>query len=147
MFLDNDLIDHLKTKNSIDVDSLIIAEWNQNSLLNIENYGNYRWRPESQIFDDIEYKRLMSEYDSTDAINSYNDALESNTISKYIAEDPENPLIFLTPKVKFIIAMEHLALILLDIMTMEKFIINPAIVHGMRSKNALIEYGKNILTN
>jgi hypothetical protein len=32
-------------------------------------------------------------------------------------------------------------------MTMEKFIINPAIVHGMRSKNALIEYGKNVLTN
>ena len=32
------------------------------------------------------------------------------------------PLIFLTPKVKFIIAMEHLALILLDITTMEKFI-------------------------
>jgi len=32
-------------------------------------------------------------------------------------------------------------------MTMEKFIINPAIVHGMRSKNALLEYGKNILTN
>ena len=32
-------------------------------------------------------------------------------------------------------------------MTMEKFIINPAIVHAMRSKNALIEYGKNILTN
>jgi hypothetical protein len=38
MFLDNDLINHLQTKNSIDVDSLIIAEWNQNSLLNIENY-------------------------------------------------------------------------------------------------------------
>ena len=32
-------------------------------------------------------------------------------------------------------------------MTMEKFIINPPIVHGMRSKNALIEYGKNVLTN
>jgi hypothetical protein len=98
MFLDNDLINHLKTKNSIDVDSLIIAEWNQNSLLNIENYGNYRWRPESQAFDDIEYKRLMPEYDSTDATNSYNDALESNTISKYRTENPEEPLIFLTPE-------------------------------------------------
>lgn len=32
-------------------------------------------------------------------------------------------------------------------MTMEKFLINPAIVHGMRSKSALIEYGKNVLTN
>jgi len=32
-------------------------------------------------------------------------------------------------------------------MTNEKFLINPAIVHAMRSKNALIENGKNILTN
>lgn len=32
-------------------------------------------------------------------------------------------------------------------MTNERFLINPAIVHAMRSKNALIEYGKNVLTN
>lgn len=32
-------------------------------------------------------------------------------------------------------------------MTNEKFLVNPAIVHGMRSKNALIENGRNILTN
>lgn len=32
-------------------------------------------------------------------------------------------------------------------MTNEKFLVNPSIVHGMRSKNALIENGKNILTN
>jgi hypothetical protein len=32
-------------------------------------------------------------------------------------------------------------------MTMEKFIVNPAIIHGMRSKNSLIEYGKKVLTN
>jgi hypothetical protein len=32
-------------------------------------------------------------------------------------------------------------------MTLEKIMINPAIVHAMRSKNALIQNGKNILTN
>jgi hypothetical protein len=57
MFLDDNLINHIQTNNSIDVDSLIVAEWNQNSLLNIENYGNYRWRPESQLFNDIKYTR------------------------------------------------------------------------------------------
>jgi len=47
MFLDNDLINHLQTKNSISIDSLIVAEWNQNDLSNLENYGNYRFRPDS----------------------------------------------------------------------------------------------------
>jgi hypothetical protein len=98
MFLDTDLIDHLQTKNSIDVDSLIIAEWNQNNLLNIENYGNYRWRPESQAFNDIKYRNLIPEYDFDDTLNAYTDALESNNISKYRTENSEEPLIFLTPE-------------------------------------------------
>jgi hypothetical protein len=98
MFLDNSLINHVQTKNSIDVDSLIVAEWNQNSLLNIENYGNYRWRPESQIFNDIKYRTLVPEYDSIDSPNYYSDALESNNISKYRTDRDDEPLIFLTPE-------------------------------------------------
>jgi hypothetical protein len=57
MFSDNDLINHLQTKNSIDVDSLIIAEWNQNDLLNLDNYGNYRFRPDSAS---VVYRTLIS---------------------------------------------------------------------------------------
>jgi hypothetical protein len=98
MFSDNDLINHLQTKNSIDVDSLIIAEWNQNSLLNIENYGNYRWRPESQLFNDIKYRSLIPQYDSVDTLDAYTDALESNNISKYRTDREDEPLIFLTPE-------------------------------------------------
>jgi len=91
MFSDSDLINHLQTKNSIDVDSLIIAEWNQNDLLNLDNYGNYRFRPDDA---NVVYRTLYPEYDSQDNANVYTDALESNYISQYKTEDPNEPLTF-----------------------------------------------------
>ena len=91
MFLDTDLINHLQTKNSIDVDSLVIAEWNQNDLLNLDNYGNYRFRPDDA---NVIYRTLYPEYDSQDNANVYTDALESNYISQYKTEDPNEPLTF-----------------------------------------------------
>ena len=93
MFLDNDLINHLQTKNSIDVDSLIIAEWNQNDLLNLEDYGNYRFRPDSAS---VVYRTLYPEYDYQDNANVYTDATESDYISQYRTEDPNDPLTFIT---------------------------------------------------
>ena len=93
MFSDSDLLNHLQTKNSIDIDSLIIAEWNQNDLLNIENYGNYRYRPDSAS---VVYRTLYPEYDSQDNANVYTDALESNYLSEYKTEDPNEPLTFFT---------------------------------------------------
>jgi len=93
MFLDNDLINHLQTKNSISVDSLIIAEWNQNDLLNLDNYGNYRYRPDSAS---VVYRTPYPEYDSQDNANVYTDALESTSISEYKIEDSSEPLTFLT---------------------------------------------------
>ena len=91
MFSDSDLINHIQTNNSIDVDSLIIAEWNQNDLLNLDNYGNYRFRPDSAS---VIYRTLYPEYDSQDNANVYTNALESNYISQYKTEDPNEPLTF-----------------------------------------------------
>jgi hypothetical protein len=93
MFSDSDLINHLQTRNSIDVDSLIIAEWNQNDLLNLENYGNYRYRPDSAS---VVYRTLYPEYDSQDNALVYTDALDSNYISEYKTQDPNEPFIFTT---------------------------------------------------
>jgi len=93
MFSDSDLINHLQTRNSIDVDSLIIAEWNQNDLLNLDNYGNYRYRPDSAS---VVYRTLYPEYDSQDNVNVYTDALESTYVSEYKIEDSSEPLTFLT---------------------------------------------------
>jgi hypothetical protein len=94
MFLDNDLITHLNTNNSVQVDSLIIAEWNQNDLSNIENYGNYRWRPSSASVD--VFRNLAPSYDPNDDGNFYTGALESKYISEYRADSQIEPLIFLT---------------------------------------------------
>jgi hypothetical protein len=91
MFLDNDLINHLQTKNGISVDSLVIAEWNQNDLLNLDNYGNYRYRPDSAS---VVYRNLYPEYDSQDNLDVYTNALDSNYLSEYKTEDPNEPLTF-----------------------------------------------------
>jgi hypothetical protein len=93
MFLDNELIDHLQTNNRIDVDSLVIVEWNQNDFLNLDNYGNYRFRPDSAS---AIYRNLMPLYDSQDLANLYTGALESNYISEYKTQDLEEPLTFIT---------------------------------------------------
>jgi hypothetical protein len=91
MFLDTDLIDHIQTNNSISVDSLVVAEWNQNDLLNLDNYGNYRFRPDSAS---VIYRTLYPEYDSQDNADVYTNALDSNYISEYKTEDPNEPLTF-----------------------------------------------------
>jgi hypothetical protein len=91
MFLDSNLIDYIETNNSIDVDSLVIAEWNQNDLLNLENYGNYRFRPDGA---NVVYRTLYPEYDSQDNAEVYTNALDSNYISEYKTEDPNEPLTF-----------------------------------------------------
>jgi hypothetical protein len=91
MFLDTDLIDYIQTNNSINVDSLVIAEWNQNDLLNLDNYGNYRFRPDSAS---VVYRTLYPEYDSQDNAEVYTNALDSNYISEYKIEDSNEPLTF-----------------------------------------------------
>jgi hypothetical protein len=93
MFVDRELIEHLETNNTIKINSLVVSEWNQNILTNIKDYGNYRWRPDSE---DTQYRNLMPSYDQFDFGNFYTNALESNTISKYRTEDPDEPLIFLS---------------------------------------------------
>jgi hypothetical protein len=93
MFLDTELINHLETNNAIDVDSLVIVEWNQNDLSNLNDYGNYRFRPDSSS---TIYRNLMPLYDPQDLANLYTGALESNYISEYKTEDPQEPLTFIT---------------------------------------------------
>jgi len=91
MFRDEDLINHIETNNSIKLESLVVAEWNQNILTNIENYGNYRWRKNSAS---VAYNVLFPSYDPEDLGNTYTGGLESKSISQYRVEG-EEPLIFL----------------------------------------------------
>jgi hypothetical protein len=93
MFLDRDLINHVQTKNSISVDSLVIAEINQNDLLNLDDFGNYRFRPDGS---NVVYRTLFPTYDFQDSASAYINALESNYVSEYRTENPSEPLTFST---------------------------------------------------
>jgi hypothetical protein len=93
MFLDRDLINHVQTKNSISVDSLVIAEINQNDLLNLDDFGNYRFRPDAS---NVVYRTLFPTYDFQDSASAYINALESNYVSEYRTENPSEPLTFST---------------------------------------------------
>jgi hypothetical protein len=93
MFLDRDLINHVQTKNSISVDSLVIAEINQNDLPNLDDFGNYRFRPDGS---DVVYRTIYPIYDPSDSTDSFTGALESSYISQYRTENPNEPLTFVT---------------------------------------------------
>jgi len=86
-----DLESFVKTNNTLEIESLVIAEWNMNSFLTIENYGTYRYRPTSP---GILYYRLPNSYDILDQGDFYTDANKSVfTFSDFIDENNE-PVIF-----------------------------------------------------
>ena len=97
MFNDEELLDHIKTKNTLQIESLVTAEWNLNDLENISNYGNYRYRP-GDAASSI-YVNLINSYDSNDTANYYLDALESKTVSEYAVDDNDASLLFTTNEV------------------------------------------------
>ena len=97
MFNDEELLDHIKTKNTLQIESLVTAEWNLNDLENISNYGNYRYRPGNAA--SSIYVNLINSYDSNDTANYYLDALESKTVSEYAVDDNDASLLFTTNEV------------------------------------------------
>lgn len=97
MFNDEELLDHLQTVNTLKVESLVTAEWNLNDLQSIENYGNYRYRPNDSA--SPIYNALISSYDVNDEGNFYLDALESKVISEYAVDDNDASLLFTNTEV------------------------------------------------
>ena len=97
MFQDEDLLDHLQTVNTLQIESLVTAEWNLNDLQEINNYGNYRYRPNDSA--SPIYNSLITSYDSNDEGNFYLDSLESTVISEYAVDNNDASLLFTTPEV------------------------------------------------
>ncbi len=93
MFEDQSLKEHIKTRNTLSIQSLVVAEWNLNDLENIENYGNYRYRPNGT---QAEFLTLPISYDPIDEGNYYTDALESSTISQFLVDNDDSSLAYLT---------------------------------------------------
>lgn len=70
MWQDTDFESAIENQNTLKIASLILAEFNLNSLDNISKIGNYRYRPNEED----NYTQIKNEYDPFDVGDYYSDA-------------------------------------------------------------------------
>jgi hypothetical protein len=97
VFVDETLKTHLETSATINLKSLVLAEWNMNIPDNIFKTGNYRYRPNE--VGDI-YSNLPQSFDRLDIGNYYTDALESDVVIDGGVTNANTPQVFLANKEK-----------------------------------------------
>ena len=85
------LVDHLQKTSSIQIESLILAEWNMNDFQEIDNYGTYRYRP---ITASSAYYRLPLSYDPLDSGNYYDGVERSFFTYSNFVQDNDEPVLF-----------------------------------------------------
>lgn len=102
MFVDETLQNHLEESSVVKLQSLVVAEWNMNIADNIEQIGNYRFRPlaaEGTI-----YKSPAASFDyEDDSINTpkfYYGATDSDITIDGGLTDDGTPIAFTTKKQK-----------------------------------------------
>ena len=81
------LTNHLQKTNTIQIESLILAEWNMNDFQKIANTGTYKYRP---LTSSSQYYRLPTKYDALDIGDFYTDAEKSFfTFADFVDENDE----------------------------------------------------------
>jgi len=97
MFQSQELDDHLKTSDTIELETKVYVEWNMNDPDNIEKLGNYRYRPTDIASN---YNKLTNIYDPNDSANWYTGATDADTVIESGLNEEDEPTIFLEPKKK-----------------------------------------------
>jgi hypothetical protein len=97
MFQSDELENHLKTSDTIKIESAVYAEWNMNQPGNIQAIGNYRYRP---TYSGSEYYLLPITYDPLDIGNWYTGATDSDVAIESGFDDQDQPTLFVSPKEK-----------------------------------------------
>ena len=97
MFQSQELEDHLKTSDTIQVEAAVYAEWNMNQPDNIARLGNYRYRP---TYSASQYFLIPMSYDSADIGNYYTGAIDSDVAIDSGFDDNDQPTLFISPKEK-----------------------------------------------
>lgn len=97
MFQSEELEEHLKTSDTIQVEAAIYAEWNMNQPDNIARLGNYRYRP---TYSASQYFLIPMSYDSADIGNYYTGATDSDVAIDSGFDDDDNPTLFISKKEK-----------------------------------------------
>ena len=96
---DKKLKDYLESSPSINVESLVLGEWNMNISENIYRVGNYRYRPNDLNFP--EYQNLINTFDENDEGNFYTNATDADVIiDGGFNDDNQTPRVFTSIKDK-----------------------------------------------
>ena len=97
MFVNETLKNHLETSSSINIRSLVLAEWNMNMPDNIFRLGNYRYRP---LGSDVQLRNLPMSFDEFDVGNYYTGATDSDIVVDGGFDNTDTPQQFTLTKDK-----------------------------------------------
>jgi hypothetical protein len=92
MFTDDALKNHLETSSVVKTQSLVVAEWNMNSLDNIDYIGNYRYRPLDVL--GSRYQSIPNTFDRNDEGNFYKNATYADVVIDGGLKDDDTPMAF-----------------------------------------------------
>ena len=105
MFVSETLKRHLETSSTINLQSLILAEWNMNMPDNIYKLGNYRYRPTDS---DVQFRTLPLSFDQLDDGNYYTGATDADIVVDGGYDNSGVPQLFTSnkDKMKMIYSLE-----------------------------------------
>ena len=91
-----DLDTFVKVSNTLEIESLIIAEWNMNDFAELYDYGSYRFRPSASA---SQFFRLPLNYDNLDTGSFYRDSEKSFFTFSNFVTDTDEPVLFQSEEV------------------------------------------------
>ena len=97
MFVSETLKTHLETSSTVQLQSLVLAEWNMNMPDNIFKLGNYRYRPTGS---DVKFRSLPLTFDPLDAGNYYTGATDADVVVDGGFDNSGVPQLFTSTKEK-----------------------------------------------
>jgi hypothetical protein len=105
LFVNETLKTHLETSSTVQLESMILAEWNMNMPDNIFKIGNYRYRP---LGSNVQYRNLPIIFDQQDSGNYYTGATNSDVTidGGYDNNDTPQTFTLTKDKMKMIYSLE-----------------------------------------
>jgi hypothetical protein len=97
VFVSDELKQHLESSSTVQLESLVIAEWNMNMPDNIFKIGNYRYRSQGS---DAKFKTIPSSFDQLDAGQYYTGATDADVTIDGGYTDTNIPQTFRSKKEK-----------------------------------------------
>lgn len=98
MFVSDELKEHLESSSTVQLESLVTAEWNMNMPDNIFKIGNYRYRPQGS---DATFKTIPSSFDQLDSGKYYTGATDADVVIDGGYTNANVPQLFKSKKEKF----------------------------------------------